>query len=108
MPQGGGSHFCVILFLKNLLQIMQTCEILLVMDYKSKIKDYKTYRREYEKRCVTMLKAFGDIDPPTEEQWQALARVATDTHKLHSIELDMEVTLLHAMNNAYGDKNTFA
>ena len=77
------------------------CEILQDMDYKDKIKEYKEYRRGYEKRCVTMLKAFGDIDPPTEEQWQELARVATEEFSLHPTELDMQVTLLHAMNNAY-------
>jgi hypothetical protein len=77
------------------------CEILQAMDYKDKIKEYKEYRRGYEKRCVTMLKAFGDIDPPTEEQWQELARGATEEFSLHPTELDMQVTLLHAMNNAY-------
>jgi len=84
-----------------MLQGMQMREKLLAMDYKDKIKEYKEYRRGYEKRCVTMLKAFGDIDPPTEEQWQELARVATEEFSLHPIELDMQVTLLHAMNNAY-------
>jgi len=77
------------------------CGILQAMNYKDKIKEYKEYRRGYEKRCVTMLKAFGDIDPPTEEQWQELARVATEEFSMHPTELDMQVTLLHAMNNAY-------
>tara|TARA_R110000796_G_scaffold162078_1_gene278871 strand:+ start:794 stop:1042 length:249 start_codon:yes stop_codon:yes gene_type:complete len=80
---------------------MKVCGILLAMDYKDKIKEYKEYRRGYEKRCVTMLQAFGDVDPPTEEHWQELAKIATEEFSLHPTELDMQVALLNAMHNAY-------
>lgn len=71
------------------------------MEYKQIIKDYEKHQREYIKRCKTLLKAFGDVPEPTEEERrETYERVINERQKRDRELSQEELHLRCAINYA--------
>ena len=71
------------------------------MEYKQIIKDHEKYQRDYIKRCKTLLKAFGDVPEPTEEERrETYQRVINERQKRDRELAQEELHLRCAINYA--------
>jgi len=64
------------------------------MKYQETIKQYKQYTKDYIKRCDTLLKAFGDVPEPTDEERQQVFDHLISTKQINTEMVQQEINLL--------------
>ena len=64
------------------------------MKYKETIKQYKNYTKAYINRCETLLKAFGYVPEPTEEERKEEFDHLLDTNHINTEMVQEEINLL--------------